>query len=190
MQFGKILCKKLLLVLMLSSLTLPAHAQYGQGFDSEYLLSTARRSADAMREWHKKHGSFPNLDQDINKALKFVYQKITGSALDPSTQITYTGNIHSIENIRFLLDQSITNAPVEQWKTNPPESWTAPPNSTVILTDGKDQFVVWTSVISGGPMRDSNNKCLFIYDNLAPKTDSDDSADTPNSDDGGSQTDK
>lgn len=190
MQFGKTILSTFLLALMLTSLSLPAQAQYGQGFDSEYLLSTARRSADAMREWHKKHGSFPNLDQDINKALKFVYQRITGSALDPSTQIIYTGNIHSIENIRFSLDQSISNAPVEQWKTNPPESWTAPPNSTVILTDGKDQFVVWTSVISGGPMRDSNNKCLFIYDNLAPKQASDDESNSEESGGDDIQTDK
>lgn len=156
------------LFFMLECFVNPLKAQYGQGFESAELASTARRAADAMRQWHKKHGSFPSLDQDINKALKFVFEKTSGSSLNPNTQITYAGSVHVLENLRMSVDASIKNAPIEEWKRTPPASWNAPANSTVILTDGDDQFLIWSSIQSGGPMLDSNNRCLFIYQNLAP----------------------
>lgn len=156
----------------------PVCAQYGQGFDSEELHAVALRAGDAMREWHKEHGSFPNLDQDVDKALKFVCEKVNGSPVSSTTQVTYSGNVHSIDNIRMVVDRSITNAPIEEWKSRPPATWTAPANSTVILTDGKNQFLIWTSVISGTPMRDSNEKCKFVYGKLKPLVKEDDDPDS------------
>lgn len=156
---------------------LSAYAQFGPGFDSEGLHSVALRAGDAMREWHKQHGSFPNLDQEVDEALKFVCEKVNGAPVSATTQVTYTGSVHSIDNIRMCVDRSIRNAPIEEWKSRPPNTWTAPANSTVILTDGKNEFLIWTSVISGTPMRDSNDKCKFVYGKLKPtqKEDADDS---------------
>lgn len=154
------------------------YAQYGQGFESEQLHAVALRAGDAMRAWHKKNGSFPNLDQEVDDALKYVCEKVNGSPVSSTTQVTYTGNVHSIDNIRMTVDRSITNAPIEEWKSRPPVSWTAPANSTVILTDGKDQFLIWTSIISGTPMRDSNDKCKFVYGKLKPTVKEEDDPDT------------
>lgn len=155
----------------------PAVAQYGQGFDSEELHAVALRAGDAMREWHKQHGSFPNLDQDVDEALKFVCEKVNGSPISATTQVTYTGSVHSIDNIRMIVDRSIRNAPIDEWRSRPPATWTAPANSTVILTDGKNEFLIWTSVISGTPMRDSNDKCKFVYGKLkTPAASKDDDA--------------
>ncbi|MDX2107636.1 MAG: hypothetical protein SFY67_14645 [Candidatus Melainabacteria bacterium] len=153
-------------------------AQYGQGFDSEELHAVALRAGDAMRAWHKQHGSFPNLDQDLDKALRFVCEKVNGAPVSSTTQVTYSGSVHSIDNIRMTVDRSITNAPIEEWKSRPPATWTAPANSTVILTDGKNQFLIWTSVISGTPMRDSNEKCKFVYGKLKPAVKEDEDSDT------------
>ena len=131
-----------------------------------------------MREWHKQHGSFPNLDQDVDKALKFVCEKVNGAPVSSTTQVTYSGSVHSIDNIRMIVDRSITNAPIEEWKSRPPATWNAPANSTVILTDGKNQFLIWTSVISGTPMRDSNEKCKFVYGKLKSAVKEDEDSDT------------
>lgn len=155
-----------------------ADAQYGQGLDAEELHSVALRAGDAMKEWHKEHGSFPNLDQEVDEALKFVFEKVTGAPVPPTTQVTYTGSTHSIENIRMSVDRSIRNASIEELQKHPPSTWTAPANSTVILTDGKDQFLIWTSVVSGTPMRDSNDKCKFVCGKLKPSQKEDDASDS------------
>ncbi len=149
-------------------------AQYGQGFDSEELHAVALRAGDAMKEWHKQHGSFPNLDQEVDEALKFVFEKVNGAPVPSTTQVTYTGSVHSIENIRMSVDRSIRNASIEELQKRPPSTWTAPANSTVILTDGKDQFLIWTSVVSGTPMRDSNDKCKFVCGKLKSSQKEDD----------------
>lgn len=146
----------------------PAICQYGQGILSGQVYATARTAGDALRTWHKQHGAFPNTPAGIDSALRFVYAKVLGSPPEPRQQITYTGTKHSLGNLVMAYDPTIRNAPIAQWKINPPEAWSAPANSTVILTDGADQFLIWSSVLNGVPMRDSDNKCIFIYDNLSP----------------------
>jgi hypothetical protein len=146
----------------------PASAQFGQDLLSGSVFSTALRSGDAMRRWYQQHGTFPTSDTDVDNALRYVYSQITGSPVEPDKRIVYTGNVHCIGNLRLCMDPTVRDAPIEQWRNTPPESWHAPANSIVILTDGGNQFLIWVSVINGVPLRDADNRCMFIYDKLTP----------------------
>ena len=134
----------------------PAPAQYGQGFLDGTLASSAVRAVDAMREWHQAHGSLPSSDADLRALLLSIYQRISGTS--PSQPMTYEGNSRVLGTIRLTLDPTIRNAPIAVWKTNPPENWMQPANSTNILIDGEHQYVIWTAELNGAPMRDANKK--------------------------------
>ncbi len=158
----------LLVILFAFSTFSPVNCQYGQGILSGEVYATAKTSAEAMRAWYKKNGSFPRTPSDIDSALRFVYTRVLGSPASPTQQIAYSGTKHSLGSLIMAYDPTIRNAPIDQWRIDPPETWNAPANSTVILTDGESQFLIWSSVLNGVPMRDSDNRCMLIYDNLSP----------------------
>jgi hypothetical protein len=156
----------LLVFLVVSAPSL--QAQNPQGFIDSIVWSNAQRVADVMRGYHKKNKKFPQNIVEQDRALIQIYKEVAGSSPDSGQQITSDGEYRALGNLRIATNAIIRNAPLQQWRRMPPENWRAPAGSIVVITDGQSQFLIWCASANSVPIRDSNNLCMFIFDNLEP----------------------
>jgi len=146
----------------------PVRAQFGQGIFDQSVINSALRCVDALRSYYTVHKTLPQQISDQDQALNQIYQQAFGSPPDPSVQITTNGAYRVLGNLRLCTDQTIRNAPMAQWRKNPPDNWTAPANSIVILVDGGSQYLIWCAAINGVPMRDQNQNAILLSGDFNP----------------------
>jgi hypothetical protein len=139
-----------------------------QGLVEGQIVNTGLRTADALRSYYARYKVFPQSTSDLDEALRQIYTQVFGMSPDPNMQITSEGPFRVLGNLRIRMDDTIRNAPIAQWKENPPDNWNAPANSIVILVDGGSQYIVWCAAINGVPIRDQNKYCILFYADLNP----------------------
>jgi hypothetical protein len=109
-------------------------------------------AARVLRGYYQSKGSFPRSELDIDPLLIRIYERVSGNKADPLWQPKQDGPFRTFKNIRLAFDETIRDAPLVQWRRQPPGSWSAPDGDIVILEDGNDQFVIWAAGVGGHPV--------------------------------------
>ncbi len=169
MQIRTTVMSFLILVILAACPGTAVRAQNPQGFTDSLVWNNAQRAADVLRCYYSKYKTFPQTIQDQDKALLLIYMKLAGSRPDSSQPISSESEFRVLSNLRIATNAIIRNAPLQQWRKVPPENWRAPAGSIVILTDGQSQFLIWCASANSVPIRDSNNLCMFIAENMEPQ---------------------
>jgi hypothetical protein len=147
----------------------PARAQYGPGLGQGDLLRQAKEAAAFMRNYRKSHDHLPQLTSEIDDALLQIYKAVNISSPDSTVTVQSSNNLRTYYNLAMAVDPSIQGLSIVNGQVRPPDSWNAPPNTLVILTDGQDQFVIWIAGLNYKPMLDpTSNQPMIIRQDLAP----------------------
>jgi hypothetical protein len=147
-----------------SGLVLPpaVDAQFG-GTQPEQMQMAAR----ILKNYCKEKGHLPYSQEEMDDVLIRMYTQINGNPPDftnpnmagkPATQ----GPWRILDNVRIKLDGGARNAPISQWRRNPPDNWIVPWPSIVIVTDGQEDFYIWSSGTGTTPIVDASNQAIII----------------------------
>ncbi|MBX9696013.1 MAG: hypothetical protein K2Z81_26740 [Cyanobacteria bacterium] len=83
-----------------------------------------------------------------------------GDSPDPDTSWGALGP----KRVQLQYDPSLTAQSVQEWETDPPDSWQAPPGTITGISNSQDLIVVWGAGADGKPIRvpGTNRTRLFI----------------------------
>lgn len=156
-------CVGVLSALCLGLVWLPAaRAQFG-GTQPAQMQMAAR----ILKSYCKEKGHLPYSQAEMDDVLVRIYTQINGNPPDfnspnmadkPATQ----GPWRILDNVRIKLDGTARNAPIAQWRRNPPDDWIVSGPSIVIVTDGQEDFYIWSSGTGTTPIVDASNQAIII----------------------------
>jgi hypothetical protein len=145
-------------------------AQSMMGFGQEDLIRQVRETAAAMRQYRKDHDRFPELQPELDDTLKTVFKRVSLSQADTTIVPQSRNNFRTYYQFAIAVDPGIRSLTVINGQIKPPNSWNAPPNSIVILSDGQNQFAVWAAGMNGSPINDpTTNVPMIIHETIEPQ---------------------
>ena len=183
-----------LLVLMLSfsSLNLPAKAQANSIRQIERASEDARMFDQMTRvsQWVDSYcvlnRRFPEEGEEMKASVQQINLLIPNSPYNPQSiklmsgldydplnaASDYPDNGATPNRVRLVLDLSLTELEVENWRTDPPVDWQEAPGTITAISNQTNIFVVWGAGADGLPLRDQYNKqvllligrCRMLYD--------------------------
>src|SRR5262249_31410877 len=114
-------------------------AQLPAGYGDFITIQNMELAGRFMCDYYKQNGHLPQSPQEVESALDALAQKVPFSP-DLPPKPGFRGSF------RLMVDPSVNQASIEQWKQQEPEGWDAPINGIVtILENGDNRYVIWGS---------------------------------------------
>lgn len=156
----------------------------GFGFDSHFLLPAPCQAqspllgdqelirelnlaAGAVRTYRKTHANFPQLQPDLDDALKAMFKAVSFTAANTEIVPQSRGVYRTYYQFAIAVDPSIRSLPIINGQYKPPNTWNAPPHTIVVYSDGQNQFAAWVAGLDGKPIDDPTTHVpLIIYETI------------------------
>jgi hypothetical protein len=59
-----------------------------------------------------------------------------------------------LNRIKLTIDNSLSEIEAQQWLTQPPDDWQAPPGTISLIGNQQNMYVLWGAGRDGRPLRD------------------------------------
>lgn len=136
----------------------------------EELIRELNLAAGAMRTYRKTHASFPQLQPDLDEALKAMFKAVSFTPANTEIVPQGRGIYRTYYQFAIAMDPSIRSLPVINGQYKPPNTWNAPPRTIVVYSDGQNQFAAWVAGLDGKPIDDPTTHVpLIIYETIDPE---------------------
>lgn len=80
-------------------------------------------------------------------------------SLEPTTTFGALGD----KRIRLQFDPSLTAEQANEWESDPPDEWEAPPGTITAICNGTDLVVIWAASVDGKPIRVAGQKKVRLF---------------------------
>ena len=107
-----------------------------------------------MKEYRCAHDHLPQQINEQDDALKAIFSRVSMTPSDPAITPQSRQNFRFYYQFQISYDPSIMGIPANNGKYVVPQSWSAPPNTIVVMTDGIDTFMVWAANADMKPISD------------------------------------
>jgi hypothetical protein len=84
-----------------------------------------------------------------------------------------------IDRIRLQMNLSLSTSVIDNWTTNPPSDWTAPPGTITAIGNNQGLYIVWGAGQDGKPIRNPSSGRTLIITGTTSGTVNDQSAPNP-----------
>lgn len=160
------------LLLVLFAWAAPSGAQFGggMGLGQQEIVRQMQDTAKAMTAYRRMHDHYPQMTQEIDDALKFIFGKVSLSPADPFITPQSLNAYRTYYQFAMAYDPSISGLAVVNGQVMVPNYWSAPPNTIVVLVDGGNKYVVWAAATDQKPMLDPNTSAPMIIYNTVDTT--------------------
>lgn len=155
-----------LLMLMPSDQLPGCLAQMPMGINEAPLFTQMQQIAGALRSYYGQSGTFPQQPQDEDKMLNYIYGTVFGGSAKEQ-DFHQNGRYRVLGSMWTDCDQTIRDIPVDMWRKRPPENWSAPANTIVILTDGESRYMIWAASLNGTPIMNSDQQTIIFSAKLS-----------------------
>ncbi|MBS1954261.1 MAG: hypothetical protein JST89_08745 [Cyanobacteria bacterium SZAS-4] len=136
----------------------------------EELIRQLNLAAGAMRTYRKTHANFPQLQPDLDDALKSMFKAVSFTPANTEIVPQGRGIYRTYYQFAIAVDPSIRSLPIINGQYKPPNTWNAPPRTIVVYSDGQNQFAAWVAGSDGKPIDDPTTHVpLIIYETIDPE---------------------
>jgi len=147
----------------------PCQAQSALLGDEE-LIRELNLAAGAMRTYRKNHETFPQLQPDLDDALRAMFKAVSFTPANTEIVPQGRGIFRTYYQFAIAVDPSIRSLPIINGQYKPPNNWVAPPHTIVVFSDGQNQFAAWVAGQDGKPIDDPTTHVpLIIYETIDPQ---------------------